>query len=156
MFISQPCLWPIHPFVFENLGYHHKTLTSFGGQDQNKYVKESNTSFQLLNMFLCYNVLHILNLLGTSRCSLVPPQPAITCDLFISGKMQLAVDRFQIQGMVCLFCFVFLSLSLFLFSRKWLLSYSIINSLKNDGLQFLIHSLNQLQQVQITLHQLIL
>lgn len=31
MFISQPRLWPIYPFVFENSGYHSQTLISFGG-----------------------------------------------------------------------------------------------------------------------------
>lgn len=116
MFISQPRLWPIYPFVFENSGYHSQTLISFGGgQDQNKYVKESHTPSQLSNICLCSHVLHIQQICqGPQDVHLCHRSlPQLVTSLFLGRYNEQWTD--PIWGMVLFF---FFSLSLLLFSHK--------------------------------------
>lgn len=156
-YIHQPAtLVANSSFVFENSGYRSRKLTSLGSRSWNQYVRKSNISLQLSNVQLYPHVLHLLNLRRNSRCSVAQPRTPIACDFFIAGEIQIAVDRFYRQEMGCVCVCVFLPLGLFLFSFKWLLSYIIIDGLKKDDFQLLISFLNQLQQIQIILHQFIL
>lgn len=104
-------------FVFENSGYRSRKLTSLGSRSWNQYVRKSNISLQLSNVQLYPHVLHLLNLRRNSRCSVAQPRTPIACDFFISGEIQIAVDRFYRQKWgVCVcacfspwVCFYFLS-----------------------------------------------
>ena len=62
-------------------------------------------------MQLLSHVLHLLSLWRNSRCSVAQPRTPIACDFFISGEIQIAVDRLyrQEMGGMCVFVCVCVS-----------------------------------------------